>query len=456
MCGIFGIYSAKENVSDTIYLGLYALQHRGQEGAGIAVSDGKQIRTYKRLGILSEIFTKDIINNLKGNIGIGHTRYSTTGSYNEVNTQPLVSQADNNFIAVAHNGNLTNSLELRTQLQRNGAQFQTTMDTEIFVHILKNNYKGSFESLLPLLTGINGSYSLVIIINNKLYGLRDRFGFKPLLLGRKGSDIILCSETCALDYVGARFVREVEPGEVIEIEKGNIKSCFLPKDNVELAQCIFEFVYFARPDSFIFGRSVNDIRIEFGRQLARESWVDADVVIDIPDSGTSAALGYSEESKIPYQRGFVRNHFIGRTFIAPFQASRETNLRLKLNPIRSVIYNKRVVVVDDSIVRGNTAKFRVSQLKDAGAKEVHYRIASPPIKFPCFFGIDFPTREELIAYNLSIPQIEKEINVNSLRYLSIEGMLKVVGSEKRYCYACFSGKYKVSPPPSFRKEILES
>ncbi len=455
MCGIFGIYSNRENVSEIIYLGLYALQHRGQEGAGITTLSANQIKTYKKLGILSEIFSKDIINNLKGNIGIGHTRYSTTGSYNEVNTQPIVSQFDGNFIAVAHNGNLTNSLEIKTELEKSGIQFQTTMDTEIFVHIIKNHYKGSFENLLPILSQISGSYSLVMIMNGKLYGIKDSFGFKPLILGKKNSDIILCSETCALDYVGGEFMREIRPGEIVEIDGHHIKSYFLPKKSEELAQCIFEFIYFARPDSFIFGKSVNDVRIELGKELARESMVDADIVIDIPDSGTSAALGYSQESKIPYQRGFVRSHFTGRTFITPFQASREVNLRLKLNPIKSVIQNKRVVVVDDSIVRGNTAKFRVSQLRDAGAREVHYRIASPPIKFPCFFGIDFPTKEELIASNLSIPQIEKEIKVDSLRYLSIEGMLKVVGSEKQYCYACFSGKYKVSPPQSFKKEILE-
>lgn len=455
MCGIFGIYSNRERVSDIVYLGLYALQHRGQEGAGISTSDGKQIKTYKKLGILSEIFSKDIINTLKGNIGIGHTRYSTTGSYSEVNTQPIVNQFDGGFIAVAHNGNLTNSLELRTELENDGVRFQTTMDTEIFTHIIKNNYKDSFENLLPMLSQIKGSYSIVMIMNSKLYGIRDSFGFRPLILGKKNGDIILCSETCALDYVGAEFIREVQPGEIVEINGDNIKSYFLPKKSDDLAQCIFEFIYFARPDSFIFGKSVNDIRIELGKELAKENMVDADVVIDIPDSGTSAALGYSQQSNIPYQRGFVRSHFIGRTFITPFQVSREVNLRLKLNPIKGIIQNKRVVVVDDSIVRGNTAKFRVSQLRGAGAREVHYRIASPSIKSPCFFGIDFPTKEELIACNLSIPQIEKEINVDSLRYLSIEGMLRVAGAEKQYCHACFSGKYKVLPPQSFNKEILE-
>lgn len=455
MCGIVGIYSQKDNVSHSIYLALCALQHRGQEGAGIATTNGNNINVYKRLGILTEIFTSEVINNLKGNIGIGHTRYSTTGSYNEVNTQPIVSEFNGNFAAIAHNGNLTNSLELRSQLEKEGARFQTTMDSEIFIHLLKHHYKSSFEDLLPVLPQVKGSYALIILLNNRMYGIRDIWGFKPLILGSKNGDIILCSETSALDYLSAEFVREVLPGEIVEIENGKIRSYFLPIKNNELAQCIFEFIYFARPDSFIFGKYVNDVRIELGKELARESYVDADLVIDVPDSGTSAALGYSQESKIPYQRGFVRSHFVGRTFITPFQVSREANLRLKLNPIKSVIHNKKVVVVDDSIVRGNTAKFRVSQLREAGAREIHYRIASPPIKFPCFFGIDFPTREELIAANLSITEIEKKINVDSLRYLSIEGMLKVIGSEKQFCYACFSGRYKVPPPQSFKKEILE-
>ncbi len=455
MCGLVGIFSTKNNVSQAIYLGLYALQHRGQEGAGIAVLNNNQMNIYKRLGLLSEIFSKEVISSLTGSVGIGHTRYSTTGSFNQINTQPIVGVFNDSPFAIAHNGNLTNSAEIRLELENKGVKFETSMDTEIFVHLIKDK-DGNFPQILTsVLSAVYGSYSLVIIANKKLYGVRDVYGFRPLVLGKTNDSIILCSETCALDYIGAEFIKEISPGEIVEIDAQNINSYYINSSNDYLAQCIFEFIYFARPDSTIFNKSVNDIRIALGRELAKEYPVDADLVMDVPDSGTSAALGFSQESKIPYSRGFVRSHFIGRTFIIPFQLSREVNLKLKLNPIKSVVKDKRIVIVDDSIVRGNTAKFRVSQLRQAGAKEVHYRIASAPIKFPCFFGIDFPTKKELIAANLSISQIEREIQVDSLRYLSIDRMLKVVGGEKNYCYACFSGKYKVSPPISFSKNMFE-
>jgi amidophosphoribosyltransferase len=456
MCGIFGIYSyCEKNLGEIVYLGLYALQHRGQEGAGIATYNGKGITIFKKLGLVQEVFTKDIIQQCFGNVAIAHTRYSTTGSYTPINTQPIVEKINNTYVALAHNGNLTNAMELRTNLENKGVNFSTTMDSEIFLHLLKSYKEISPESIATAFSQVKGSYSLVMIVDDRLYGIRDRLGFKPLILGKLDDNFVLCSETSSLDYIQGKYIREVEPGEIVEIKNGEVRSYYFDKREDFLAQCIFEFVYFARPDSYIFGRNVNEVRIEFGRQLAREHYVDADVVIDIPDSGTSAALGYAQESGIPYQRGFVRSHYMGRTFITPFQISREYNLRLKLNVIKSVIEGKRVVVVDDSIVRGNTAKFRVSQLREAGAKEVHYRIASPPIIYPCFFGIDFPTKNELIAANLSIPQIEKEINVDSLRYLSIQGMLKVVGGEKKFCYACFSGYYKVEPPNFFTKNILE-
>lgn len=454
-CGVFGIYGHPE-AATLVYLGLYALQHRGQESAGIVSGDGKNIYEYKNMGLVSEVFSQDRLKKLTGDRAIGHVRYSTTGSSNLLNAQPLVINYYYGTMAIGHNGNLTNANELRTRLEKMGSIFQTSTDSEVIVHLLaKPSYTDKIDRLAYALREIKGSYSFVMMTQEDLIGVRDPFGFRPLSLGKLGDAYVLSSETCAFDLIGAKFVRDVEPGEAVLINKDGLQSLKL-LDPQPHKFCIFEYIYFARPDSVFLGQSVHSVRKALGRILAREHPVDADVVIAVPDSGNSAAIGFAEESGIPHDRGFIRNHYVGRTFLKPDQMIRNFSTKIKLNPLKDVINGKRVVVVDDSIVRGTTSKSRIASLREAGAKEIHMRISCPPHRFPCYYGIDFPSNTELIATKMqSVEKIAKFIQADSLGYVSIEGMLEATGNMKNFCLACFSGEYPIEPPEGACKEILE-
>ncbi len=449
-CGVFGIWRHKDAAYLT-FLGLYALQHRGQESAGIVSYDTSagKVRIHKNMGLVSDVFDEDSLLYLSGDVAIGHIRYSTTGSSIAKNAQPLLVNYRDGFLAIGHNGNLINSKELRCYLEQRGAIFQTTTDSEVIVHLIAHNRKGSWlDHIKTALRKIKGAYSLVMLNQYGLLGGRDPYGFRPLVLGRLDSSYVLASETCALDLIGAQYIREIEPGELILINDDGLRSFFPNGKRKKSSCCIFEHIYFARPDSIVFGRLVHEVRKELGRQLAKEHPVDADMVMPVPDSGLSAAIGYSQESGIPLEWGFIRNHYVGRTFIQPQQRYRELSVRVKLNIMPDVICGKRVIVVDDSIVRGTTSRRRVKAIRQAGAKEVHLRISCPAHRWPCFYGIDFPSRSELIANRMSHKQIEKFLEVDSLGYLSLEGMLKAVGNHNHYCTACFSGKY---PLPIKRK-----
>ncbi|MGA1846555.1 amidophosphoribosyltransferase [Deferribacter abyssi] len=438
-CGIAGVFGDKD-AANLVYLALYALQHRGQEGAGIACSDRKNLRVEKGLGLVADIFKRNILERLKGDIAIGHNRYSTMGENHLKNTQPIVADINLGSVALVHNGNIVNADVLRDDLVSDGAIFTSTSDSEIIIHLMaRSNEKNIIHAISKSVQKLKGAFSLIFMTENMMIGLRDPFGFRPLILGRIRSSHALVSETCALDLIDGEFIREIEPGEMIIITDEGIVS-YYPFERVEAHPCIFEFIYFARPDSRIFNRDVYEVRKAFGRKLAEESPVDADIVIPVPDSGIVATLGYSEYSKIPYEMGLIRNHYVGRTFIEPSQSIRHFGVKLKLNPVKSVIDGKRVVVVDDSIVRGTTSRKIVKMLKEAGAKEVHLRISSPPTKFPCFYGIDTPTRSELIASTHTIDEIRKYITADSLAYLSLEGMLDCV-ENNNFCHACFCGKY---------------
>jgi len=453
-CGVFGIYGHNDS-STLTYLGLYALQHRGQESAGIVSGDGKNLYVHKDMGLVSKVFNESHLKGMRGNRAIGHVRYSTTGSSSLVNAQPLVINYYHGVLAIAHNGNLTNAAELREKLEKMGSIFQTSTDSEIIVHLLaKATSLDKVERLVCALNQIEGAYSFVMMDEEEVIGVRDPFGIRPLCLGKIDDAYVLASETCAFDLIGAQFIRDVEPGEIIVINDSGIRSVrkLEPRPH---RFCIFEYIYFARPDSIVFGQSVHSVRKALGRKLAQENPVDADIVIAVPDSGNSAALGYAEESKIPFEFGFIRNHYVGRTFLKPNQMIRNFNTRIKLNPVKDVIKGKRVVVVDDSIVRGTTSKSRIARLRDAGAKEIHMRISCPPHKFPCFYGIDFPTNTELIASKYEIDEIAKFIQADTLGYLSVEGMLQAAGDNKHYCLACFSGNYPITPSQCVSKEILE-
>lgn len=451
-CGIVGIYN-QEKAADLAYLGLFALQHRGEEGAGIATFNGDQMHCHKALGLVGEVFNPTILDKLSGQNAIGHVRYSTTGSSVLKNVQPIVADYSRGQIAVAHNGNLTNAIKLRDELEAYGAIFSSTMDSEIIVHLIANPKARNWEeSLIRAVEQLEGAYCFTILTEKSLIGVRDPNGFRPLSLGKLGDGWVLASETCALDLLGAEFVRDIEPGEVIIIDESGLRSLFPFKAKpIKIAQCIFEHVYFARPDSIVFGESVARVRIRLGEALAKEHPVEADLVTPVPDSGNFAALGFSKASGIPFEFGYTRNHYIGRTFILPEQGSREFKVRIKLNPIREIVEGKRVVIVDDSIVRGNTSRSRVNELRKAGAKEVHLRISCPPHKYGCFYGIDFPSRGELIANKLSMAEIEKYLGVDSLGYLSEEGMLSAVEAHPNdhFCRACFSGEY----PTDISKDV---
>lgn len=454
-CGVFGIYDFDgKDVASSVYYGLFALQHRGQESCGIAVTqtDGPKgkVTTYKDMGLVNEVFTGETLEEMKGDIGVGHVRYSTAGESTRENAQPLVLNYVKGTLALAHNGNLINAPELKRDLEYTGAIFQTTIDSEVIAyHIARErlNSKTAQEAVRRAAAKLKGAYSLVIMSPRKLIGARDPFGFKPLCIGRRDNAYIITSETCALETIGAEFVRDVEPGEVVTISpEGGIqsdKTLCIPKEKE--ARCIFEYIYFARPDSHIDGVSVYASRIQAGKFLAMDSPVEADLVVGVPESGNAAALGYSLESGIPYGTAFVKNGYVGRTFIKPKQSSRESGVRVKLNVLAEAVRGKRIIMIDDSIVRGTTSDRIVNMLKEAGATEVHVRISSPPFLWPCYFGTDIPEREQLIAYNRSIEDIREVIGADSLGYLAMERLDEMVG-ELPICKGCFSGEYPMEPP----------
>ena len=445
-CGVFGIYGHSE-ASNLTYLGLYALQHRGQESAGIAASDGTQIRVSKAMGYVNEVFNNETLAHLPGHIAMGHVRYSTAGESRVANAQPIVVDSMHGQLAVGHNGNLVNATELREALVRMGAIFQATTDTEVIVHLFaRSREKGAEAAIVDALSQVRGAFSFVMMTKESLIGVRDPHGFRPLAIGKRGDAWVICSETCAMDLIGATYVRDVEPGEIVVANAQGLKS-LKPFGTARQAQCIFEHVYFARPDSYVFGESVNEIRTEFGRRLARESGVDADVVVPIPDSGVCGAIGYSEASLLPMRMGLIRNHYVGRTFIEPQQSIRHFGVRVKLNPVRSILEGKRVVLVDDSIVRGTTSRKIVRMVRDAGATEVHMRICCPPTISPCFYGVDTPRRSELIAATHTLEEIRKYLNADTLAYLSLDGLVDSVrGGRSRYCTSCYTGQYPVAFP----------
>jgi amidophosphoribosyltransferase len=455
-CGVFGIYG-HPNAAELTYYGLYALQHRGQESAGIVSSDGRQFRVHRGMGLVSQIFDGDVLHNLVGTTAVGHTRYSTTGSSHLRNAQPLTVDCARGQIAIAHNGNLTNAAQLRDELESRGSIFQTTVDSEIILHLMAQPSLGGGENnLVQTVRRIEGAYSLVVMTENELIGVRDPHGFRPLCIGRVDGAWVLASETCALDLIHAKFVRDVEPGEIVIIDKNGLRSVQAFPAHERRAFCIFEYVYFARPDSTIAGRNVYKVRVEMGRQLARENPIPADIVVPVPDSGNSAALGYSIESGIPYEMAFVRNHYIGRSFLQPSQLIRDFNVRVKLNLIPEIVKGRRVIIVDDSIVRGTTCKARVNNLKEAGAKEVHVLVSCPPHRHPCVYGIDFPDRSKLMASNYTLDEIRKYLNADSLGYLSQDGMVKATGLAKNaFCMACYDGEYPVPYDPTLEKNIME-
>lgn len=457
-CGVFGIYAPGHDVTRLTYYGLYALQHRGQESAGIAVAGGKKIQLYKGMGLVSEVFSGDQLNNLHGHIAIGHVRYSTTGASHPVNAQPLLFRYSGGMLGLAHNGNLTNVTELRSGLMATGAVFQSSTDSEVIVNIIARSAQNGLEdALIKCMIDIKGAYSLVIITENKLIAVRDPHGFRPLCLGTLGEGYVVASESCALDTVGAEFVRDVQPGEIVVMDENGLKSIqvFKPRQR---AHCIFEYIYFARPDSFIDGFNVNKVRREMGRVLAREYPVDADIVIPVPDSGTAAARGFAEAAGIPFEEGLMKNRYIGRTFIQPSQEMRDLGVRLKLNLVREVLDGKRVVMVDDSIVRGTTSGKIVSMLRACGVKEVHMCLSSPPITRSCYYGIDTSNEDELIAARLSLEEICRTIGADGLHYLSLDGLLSIFGDTRdNFCTACFNGNYpvEVAKPKETGKYSLE-
>ncbi|MGI6713360.1 MAG: amidophosphoribosyltransferase [Bacillota bacterium] len=456
-CGLFGIYGPGLDVAEISYYGLYALQHRGQESAGIAVSNGKTVNLYKNMGLVAEVFNNTILDSMKGHIALGHVRYSTIGSSLLANAQPLSFSYIKGEICLAHNGNLTNAAEIRNRLAVNGSVFQTTTDSEVIVNLIARYGQGSIEeALMKIMIDVKGAYSLLVMTEGKLIGIRDPHGIRPLCIGKLGDAYILASETCALDTVGAEFIRDVDPGEIVVISKNGLKSIQTFREPRQ-AFCIFEFVYLARPDSTFNGRNVTMVRREMGRQLAGECPIDADVVIPVPDSGIASALGYSEASGIPYMEGLMKNRYIGRTFIQPHQKMREMGVRLKLNPIKCMLEGKRVIMVDDSIVRGTTSKRIVNMLRHVGAKEVHLLISSPPVHYPCYYGIDTSERNQLIAAKHSEEEIREYIGADGLHYLSLEGMFKSTGlPSDSFCGACFTGDYIIETPREFGKYVIEA
>ncbi len=457
-CGVFGIFG-HPNAAELTYYGLYQLQHRGQESAGIVTTDGRNFHAHKGMGLVSSIFDGGVLHKLVGPAAIGHTRYSTTGSSTIQNAQPLIVDCARGRIAIAHNGNLTNAAELREELEAQGSIFQTTVDSEIIVHLLAQPARtGGHESaLIDALRRVQGAFSLVILTEHELIGVRDPHGFRPLSLGQLANGAyVLASETCAFDLIHARFIRDVEPGEVVIIDNDGVRSIQAFPEHDRRAFCVFEYVYFARPDSNLAGRNVYKARVEMGRQLAREFKIEADLVVPVPDSGNCAALGYSLESGIDFEMAFVRNHYIGRSFLQPSQFIRDFSVRVKLNLIAELVRGRRVIIVDDSIVRGTTSKARVTSLKEAGATEVHVLVSCPPHIHPCVYGIDFPERSKLMAANHSQDEIRKFLNADSLHYLSLDGMVAATSQPRNsFCLACYDGQYPVPFNPAADKLIME-
>ena len=457
-CGVFGILGDPEAARIT-YLGLYALQHRGQESTGIAVSDGDELRLEVGMGLVADVFSEECLSRLPGDLAVGHNRYSTTGSSALVNAQPFVVTYSRGALAVAHNGNLVNASELRIELEEDGAIFRSTMDTEAIVHLVARSRRERLEDrVIDALASVRGAYSLLLMTERKLIGVRDPHGLRPLLLGRRGSASVLASESCALDLMEGEVIREVEPGEMVVIDETGLQS-YWPFQPVAPAPCVFELVYFARPDSRVFGRNVYQVRKAMGERLAEEHPTEADLVIPVPDSGVPAAMGYAHRAGLPFELGLIRNHYVGRTFIEPAQSIRHFGVKVKLNPVNDLLEGRRVVVVDDSIVRATTAKKIVQMLRQAGAKEVHVRVSSPPITHSCFYGIDTPRSEELIASSHSVDGICRFLTADSLGYLSLEGMLETAGGQispeseaggkepdSGFCSACFTGDYPVPIP----------
>ena len=471
MCGVFGITNHKD-AANLVYLGLYAMQHRGQESAGIAsasrdptpsdtnigeavgssgasemiIAPGTpQIHSEREMGYVADVFTHERLRRLPGEIAIGHVRYSTAGGSMLCNAQPLVASTNKGPIAIAHNGNLVNGADIRRRLEEDGALFNTMADTEVIVHLIARSRKRDIEgALVDALSQVKGAYSIAVLTPRRIYAARDPFGFRPLVLGKLNGALVVASETCAFDLIGAETLREIAPGEIVALD------CDSPEPRVvhrfaspRQARCVFEHVYFARPDSVVFGRNVAEVRKQFGRELAREDAIEADIVVPVPDSGVFAALGYAQESGLPFEYGLVRNHYVGRTFIEPKQSIRNFGVKVKLNPVREIVAGKRIVLIDDSIVRGTTSKKIVAMLKQSGAKEVHMRVSSPPTQGPCYYGIDTPQRRDLIASANSIDEIRAYIEADSLRYLSEEGLLRATGEGSNFCMACFTLEYPI-------------
>lgn len=442
-CGVFGVYGCREAANLT-YLGLYALQHRGQESAGIVSSDGQELHGEVAMGLVADIFNESKLRELKGSMAIGHNRYSTTGSSLLKNAQPFIMEYSQGSLAIAHNGNLVNTRKIRAELEKKGAIFRSTSDTEIICQLIAGAREKKLEERVAwALKRVKGAYSLIVMSEKDLIGLRDPNGFRPLVLGKRGNGYVLASETCALDLIEATFLREIQPGEMLVINDDGLQSHF-PFSRINPSFCIFEFIYFARPDSNIFGKNVYEIRKKLGAELAHEAPVEADIVIPVPDSGVPAALGFAETSDLSFEMGLIRNHYIGRTFIEPQQSIRHFGVKIKLNPVRKLLEGRRVVIVDDSIVRGTTCRKIIAMVRQSGAREVHLRISSPPIKFPCFYGIDIHTQRELIASRKNIEHINRYLGSDSLAYLSLGSLLKTVQPyDDKFCTACFNGIYPV-------------
>ncbi len=455
LCGVFGAFGVPD-AGHVTCVGLYALQHRGEESSGIVTSDGQNLSSKLGMGLVSKVFTEEALKDLTGNIAVGHVRYSTTGASISYNVQPFVASTGKGHIAIAHNGNIVNAIELHDELVRDGAIFQTSMDTEILSHLFARSRKRDrIEALVEAIGNLRGAYSFAILMKDCLIAARDPNGFRPLCIGRLGDGHVVASETSAFDLTEAEYVREVEPGEVIVISSSGAQS-LKPFRETDPSYCIFEYIYFAKPDSRIYGHSVYQTRKALGRALAEEQPCDADIVTPMPDSGTYAALGYCEQSGLPFEMAVIRNHYIGRTFIQPSSDRRKRNVRLKLNPVRDVVEGKKIVIIEDSIVRGTTSNARVKTLRETGAREVHMRVSCPPHKFPCFYGIDFPSKEELIASRFSVDEIADFVGLDSLGYLSYEKMLEAMPIPgEDFCTACFSGDYPVPVDPNTSKCALE-
>ena len=455
-CGVFGVFGHKDAVKLT-YFGLYALQHRGQESAGIVSSTGRSLYEHKGMGLVPEIFDESVLNELHGHIAIGHVRYSTTGSSIIRNAQPFSASHAGKTLAIAHNGNLTNAREVRKDLEDKGSLFQTTMDSEIIVHLVARNvHRGLDEAIARTVSTIEGAYSCVLMTEDSLIAFRDPNGFRPLCLGHLDQGYIVASETCALDLIDATYVRDIDPGEIVIINEHGLQS-IKPLPERRKSFCIFEYIYFARPDSTIFGQNVYGVRKRLGQRLAQENPIKADFAMPFPDSGNYAAIGFFQESGIPLEMGIIRNHYVGRTFIEPAQSMRDFGVRVKLNPVRDILVGRRVVIVEDSIIRGTTSKTRIKTLRKAGAKEIHMVVSCPPHQYPCFYGIDFSTRGELIASSHSVEEIRSFIGLDSLSYLSLDGMLAAAGiGNDHFCLACFNGEYPIQPRQGLSKLHLES